>query len=212
MFESLTSGPLNTASHNLGSTVSRIETPVLGRPRSKRVSTTHKTADGAQVICIIIEEFDRDQLTERIVETFLPSRVTTRERDGHEGALISADTERTEKNGLTNKIVKRGCGKSATVRITYGECEARGSERLILIETAKASYTFQPFEGRWTSFYKDIDMSLELKANFLKGPDARIAGPDGLTLVFQKGRLADLLFFTDEPQSPQNESVHGIIA
>jgi hypothetical protein len=214
MVESLTSGPLNQAPPNLenSNTVSRIETPVIGKPRSKRVSTTYKSADGTQIICIIIEEFERDLLTECIVESFCPQRKTTRERYDNDGDLIIADTERIEKNGLTTRILTRGCGKSATVRITYGECEARASERLILIETPRASYSFQPFEGKWTSYYKDIDMLLELKASFLKGPDATIAGPDGLTLVFQSGRLADLVFFQDESQAAKNDNCPGVIA
>lgn len=203
MVESLTSGPLNSAPQNLESTntVSRTETPVLGKPRVKRVSTTYKSADGTHITCLVIEEFDKDLLTDRLVEIFSPVRETTRQRYDHEGMLISADTERVEKSGQSTRILTRGCGKSATVRITYGECEARATDRLILIETPRASYTYQPFEGKWTSFYKDIDMLLELTASFLKGPDATIAGPDGLSLVFQKGRLADLVFVADEPQT-----------
>lgn len=211
--ESLTGGPTNGLAVHLqaSNNVSCIETPVVGKPRHKRVATTTKSADGTQVISIVIEEYDREKLIERHIELYAPTRQTTREKFDSDSNLIVSDTERYESNGLTTKILIKGSGKSSTTRITYGECEARATERLIMIETPKASYSFQPFEGKWSSFYKDIDMRLDLKANFLKGPDSILAGPDGISLIFQKARLVDVLFLDLLTASSSDQSRPTII-
>ena len=198
--ESLSSGstPSGLAIQLDGSNlVSCIETPVIGKPRFKRLSTTVKSADGKRIVSIVIEEFDKEKLVERHLELYEPKRQTTRECFEPDGTLIISDTVRVEENGLITKIVIKGSGKSATARVTYAECEARATERMVMIETPRASYSFQPFEGKWSSFYKDIDMRLDLKANFLKGPDSVLLGPDGIRLVFQKGRLVDVVFADD---------------
>lgn len=174
--------------------VSIVETPIVGKPKKKRVVTTTKSSDGTQVMTVMVDEFDNEILLDRHLEVYSPLRQTTREHYENDGSLICSDSERIEKNGSITKIMIKGSGKSSTARITNGESEARATERLIMIETPKASYSFHPFEGKWTSFYKEIDMRLDLKASFLKGPDSVLSGPDGIKLIFQKGRLVDVLF------------------
>lgn len=192
--ESITSG-VNSglAIHDDGAeTVSSVETPALGKARAKRLVTTRKK--GEQVVSVLIEEYEGDILVYRQIDQYLPVKQISRESFERDGSLISSETERSEKNQMLTRIVIRGNGKSATARIICGESEARATERLVMIETPKASYTFQPFDGRWTSYYKELNMRLELKANFLKNPDSTILGPDGIKLEFRKGRLVDVLF------------------
>lgn len=190
--------------------VSITETPIVGRARSKRMVTTTKSSTSAELISILIEEFDRDRLFFRQLDIFLPLKQTTRECYESDGSLISSETERLDKNGVLTKIILRGSGKSSTVRIISGDSEARATERTVMIETPKASYSFLPYEGKWSSYYKEINMKLELKANFLKNPDATLQGPDGIQLVFRKSRLVDLRF-TSEAPAPGMKTLPGIV-
>lgn len=168
------------------------ETPILGRSNAKRVTTTTKDSSGA-VTVILVEEFHGERLMSRMLEQNIPNRTVTRELYESDGSLISSETERRDPNGRNTKIVVRGSGKSSTTRILSGDVEARATERSVLIETPKASYSFYPFDGKWSSFYKEINMKLELKANFLKSPDSVLNGPDGLKIVFKGGRMVDLI-------------------
>lgn len=201
--ESIIGGQAHAGSNHLHDDelviVSTTETPIVGRARSKRMATTTKSSTSAEVISILIEEFDRDKLFFRQLDIFLPLKQTTRECYEPDGSLISSETERQEKSGILTRIILRGNGKSSTVRIISGDSEARATERTVMIETPKASYSFLPYEGKWSSFYKDINMKLELKANFLKNPDATLQGPDGIQLVFRKARLVDVRFTSQAP-------------
>ncbi len=179
------------------------ETPIVGRHNAKRVTTTTRDGSGA-VSTILVEEFHGERLMSRQLEQNIPTRSVTRELYEADGALISSETERRDLNGRNTKIVVRGSGKSSTTRILCGDVEARATERSVLIETPKASYSFYPFDGKWSSFYKEINMKLELKANFLKSPDSILNGPDGIKIVFKGGRMVDLLVASEfEPSSSE---------
>jgi hypothetical protein len=142
---------------------------------------------------VLIEELDNGKLMSRHFDQYAPIRSTTKEIYAIDGTLISSETERRDGEGRLTKIVVRGSGKSSTTRIICGEVEARATERSIIIESPRASYSFQPFDGIWNAYYKDMNMKLDLKANFLKSPDSYLDGPDGLKLVFKNGRLVDLI-------------------
>ena len=179
------------------------ETPIIGRNNAKRVTTTTRDESGV-VTTILVEEFHGERLMSRQLEQNSPMRSVTRELYEADGSLISSETERRELNGRSTKIVVRGSGKSSTTRILCGDVEARATERSVLIETPKASYSFYPFDGKWSSFYKEINMKLELKANFLKSPDSVLNGPDGIKIVFRGGRMVDLLVATEfEPSASE---------
>ena len=189
-------------------TVSIVEAPLLGKPKCKRVTTTGKADDGSS-ISVLIEELENGKLLSRHYEQYVPVRSTTKELFASDGTLISSETERRDGEGRLTKIVLRGSGKSSTTRIICGEVEARATERSIIIESPRASYSFQPFDGRWHAYYKDMNMKLDLKANFLKSPDSYLDGPDGLKLVFKNGRLVDLLLSRETINtslSPTNQS------
>ena len=177
--------------------VSTSETPIVGKPRANRLVTNVKSAETGELISVLIEERFDEKILSRQLDVYLPRRQTTRECFEPDGTLINSETERREDNGVISRIVIRGIGKSATARIVCGESEARATERSVIIETPRASYSFQPFEGKWSSYYKDVGMKLDLKANFLKNPDQTILGPDGIKLIFKKSRLVDV-HFTEE--------------
>lgn len=182
--------------------VSVVETPILGRQNGKRMTTTCKSVNDGQVVSVLVEEYHGERLMFRNFEQHKPIRSITRETYEPDGTLISSETERQDLNGVKTKVVIRGTGKSSTTRIMAGEVEARATERSILIETPKASYSYQPFDGKWSSFYKEINMKLELKANFLKSPNATLNGPDGIKLIFRNGRLADMTVMHEFCESP----------
>jgi hypothetical protein len=114
-----------------------------------------------------------------------------------DGCLIVFERELIDEQGQITRIIIRGSGKSSTTRIMCGEIEARATERLVLVETPQASYSYQPFEGRWCSYYKDSRGKQESRSRHLKNSDALLDGPDGIRLVFSSGHLVDLIF-TDE--------------
>ena len=208
---SVSNTPLHLAAAASTDLVSVVETPIIGRAKARRVTTTCKTVEG-QIISILIEEYFDTTLLSRQLEQHKPMRSTTKESFESDGSLISSETERKEETGLTTKIVVRGTGKSSTTRILSGEVELRATERSILIETPKASYNFQPFEGKWSSFYKELNMKLELKANFLKSPNSTLNGPDGIKLVFRNGRLVDMQLSKNfVPSTDTNRNVPGIL-
>lgn len=190
--ESVSSGFVNSLAQVEQSSISTIEAPVLGKPKSRRITTTCKAEDGS-VISVFVEELNNGKVESRHHDQYLPTRISTNELYDSDGALISSETERKDADGRLTKIVIRGSGKSSTTRITCGEIELRATERSIIIESPRASYNLQPFEGKWSAYYKDMNMKLELKANFLKSPDSVLHGPDGLHLVFKNGRLVDLI-------------------
>lgn len=199
--------PLGSTANNL---VSVVETPILGKPKARRITTSCKSAEG-KIVSILVEEYNDNTLLCRQFDQHMPVRSTTREVFELDGTLISSETERREQSGQLTKIVVRGSGKSSTTRIMVGEVEARATERSVLIETPKASYTFQPFEGKWTSFYKEVNMKMELKANFLKSPNSTLNGPDGIQLVFRNGRLADMIVTHEQGNNSNQNSVPSII-
>ncbi len=188
-----------------------VETPVLGKSKAKRLTTTCKSSDG-RTISTLVEEFHDNMLMSRQFEQVVGERLSRKEIFEKDGSLIVSETERINSEGQRTKITVRGCGKSASTRIVCGEVEARASERQVMIETPKASYSYFPFEGKWTSYYKEINMKLELTANFLKGLEETLQGPDGLRLVFRNGRLADL-YVSAEPGENSNTStsIPGIV-
>jgi len=172
--------------------VTIVEAPVVGKPRARRVTTTARRMDNRQVLSVLIEEFNDGTLRERVFEQFSPLHSVCREVFEKDGTLISSETERKDASGLLTKVVSRGAGKSSTTRILCGEFEARATERIVLVETPRASYSYHPFDGRWTAFYKDMGLKFELKSNFLKNPNSSLLGPDGITLVFRNSRLVDM--------------------
>lgn len=193
-----------------GNLFSVVETPVIGKQGRQRVTTTCKSETDGQIISVLVEEFQNNKLITRQIQQFSSPVFCTKESFQTDGSLISSDTERTETDGRITKIFIRGSGKSSTTRIMSGEVEVRASERLVLIETTSASYSYFPFDGKWSSYYKDFSMKLELKSNFLKHPDSVLEGPDGLRLIFKSGRLVDLVLTRSIIPSTIN-SVPGII-
>ncbi len=164
----------------------------MGKARARRVTTTARSADKSRVVSVLIEEFSDGKLMERAFEQFYPLHSINREIFEKDGTPVSSETERTDANGAVTRVICRGAGKSSTVRILFGEIEARATERIVLIETPRASYAYQPFDGKWTAFYKDMQLKLELKSNYLKNPNSSLLGPDGITLVFRNSRLIDM--------------------
>lgn len=190
--------------------VTVVESPVVGSRKAQRITTTCKSRADGRIVSILVEEFQNDRLMMRQIDQYHPLRSSTREVFETDGSLITAETERTGADGMLTKVVVRGSGKSSTTRIVCGEVEARATERSILIETPQASYTYLVFEGKWSAFYKDMSMKTEVKSNFLRSPDAQLLGPDGITLIFKNGRLADM-YLAQKPTSTAASEVSGII-
>lgn len=190
--ESLSSGFAHSQITPKQTQVSTVETPILGKPKCKRLTSTEKDEDGC-TISVLIEEYDNGKLTGRHYDQYSPFRSVCTEQYDRDGTLISSETERKDAEGRVTKIVVRGSGKSSTTRIICGEVEARATERSVIIESPRVSYSFLPFEGKWRAFYKDMSLKLELKASFLKSPDSHLDGPDGLKLIFKNSRLVDLI-------------------
>lgn len=182
-----------SADGNLDIVTTKVETPVSGQAGRRIVSTLCRSARDGQTRSTLVEEYKSDKLLSRTFNQFEPYRSSCRELFDLDGSLISSETERDEQDGRVTKITVRGSGKSSTTRITSGEIEVRATERSVIVETPLAGHSYYPFDGTWISFYKDIDLKLELKSNFLKGPDSVLRGPDGINLVFCGGKLVDLI-------------------
>ncbi|MBX9689645.1 MAG: hypothetical protein K2X27_23240 [Candidatus Obscuribacterales bacterium] len=177
--------------------VSVVQSMVPGKEKLQRVTSTCQSGRDMKVLSILVEEFQSDRLLSRRLEVYSPQKLSSMEIYDKDGLLISSETERHEKDGKISKIVLRGTGKSQSTRISIADLEARASERAVLIETARASYSYYPYEGKWTSFYKHFSLKLELKSNYLKNPDSVIDGPDGIRLIFKSGKLIDLQLTTN---------------
>lgn len=183
---------------------------VPGKTARRRVSTVCKSTKDGQLVSLLVEEYEADRLLSRKYEQHQPYKNSCLELFEPDGSLISSTTERVESDGRITQIHVRGTGKSSTTRIISGEIEARATERSLIIETPEASHSYQLYDGKWTSFYKSFDLKLELKADFLKGPDSVLRGPDGINLVFRDGRLIDLII-TRDIVSGRSEPGSGII-
>jgi hypothetical protein len=194
-----------------GQQVTVVETPVIGKHKTSRVTTTSKSIQDGQTVSVLIEEFHDGKLLSKHFEQFRPNKICTREIFEADGSLISSETERSDDSGRMTRVVVRGSGKSSTTRIMCGEIEARATERSILIETPRASYSYHPFEGKWSSYYKDIGLKLELKSNYLKNPNATLDGPDGIKLVFRSGRLIDMHLSKDLSADSSKNTIPSII-
>lgn len=172
--------------------LSVVESPVIGKSNLKRVTSTCKSKMTGKTLSVLVEDYQDQKLSSRFYEQYLPLKITVNELYEKNGDLISSETQRVNADSSLTKIIVRGSGKSSTTRIVCGEVEIRANERLVMIETSIANYNFHIFEGKWSSYYKELDLRLELKANFLKSPDETLKGPDGINLIFRKGRLVDL--------------------
>ena len=69
--------------------VSTIETPVVGKPKCRRVNTTSKTEDGT-TISVLIEELENGRLLSRHYDQYLPVRLTCKELFESDGTVISS--------------------------------------------------------------------------------------------------------------------------
>lgn len=210
--ESVSSANLNSAEQaTKKGLVTVVESPVIGKQKAQRITTTCKSEETGQIISVLVEEFHNGKIYCRQFDEFEPLRKTIKECFDPDESLISSETERHETSGKLTKIIVRGSGKSSTTRIICAEVEARATERSIIIETPRASYSFQPFDGKWSSFYKDMNLQLELKSNYLKNPDSFLDGPDGIKLIFQAGRLVDLILGGDYSAPSSTNSAQGLV-
>lgn len=169
-----------------------LEAPVIGNSKLKRITSTCKMKSDGSLVSVLVEEYHGSMLQTRYFQQYKPVALVCKELYERDGSLLSSETERQEDDSSLTRIILRGSGKSSTTRIIRSEIEVRANERLVMIETPLANYNFHIYEGKWSSYYKAIDLRLELKANFLRSPDDVLKGPDGIDLVFRKGRLVDL--------------------
>jgi hypothetical protein len=196
-----------------GDLISVTQSPVIGKNKTQRVTTTSKSSATGQTVSVLVEELKDGVLLCRQFNQYAPTRISVREIYENDGSFVCSETEKHDADNRITKIVIRGSGKSSTARIMCGDVELRATERSILIESPRASYSYLPFEGKWSSFYKEIGMKLEMKASYLKNPDAIVEGPDGIKLVFRNGRIADMLLANEfQIHECSGNSVPGILS